>query len=249
MRVGVHAKNSAWYTLHNSSSPSMVHAFSKTRFVCPVRSTLTFFGFSGFFLTNRCGRTMRAWARRIRSELRLFDGRGPRYSTATRLQLVGSLPSDAPPQARHKWWTSTHCNLMPFTVTMYPSTSNTWPQSETDAKMTRTPTRLGAAIWNEENWCQRATCSHMYGHVCVCNKELWERVCVRHNCTQTHTWWVQIGLCVWAGDPRTFHFFGLHIDKAKYSDCHSTHDNKFFHHVKFESVTPVTSSTTARQWM
>jgi len=50
-------------------------------------------------LTNRCGRTMRVWARRIRSELRLFDGRGPRYSTATRLQLVGSLPLDAPPTA------------------------------------------------------------------------------------------------------------------------------------------------------
>ena len=57
--------------------------------VCPVRSTLTFFGFSGFLLTNRCGRTMRAWARRIRLEMRLFNGRGPRYSTMTRLQLVG----------------------------------------------------------------------------------------------------------------------------------------------------------------
>ena len=39
---------------------------------------------------------MRAKARRIRSELRLFDGPGPRYSTATRLQLVGSLSLDAP---------------------------------------------------------------------------------------------------------------------------------------------------------
>jgi len=67
--------------------------------VCPVRSKLTFFGFSGFLLTNRCGRTMTAWARRIRSEMRLFDGRGPRYSTATRLQLVGPLPLDAPPAA------------------------------------------------------------------------------------------------------------------------------------------------------
>ena len=28
--------------------------------VCPVRSTLTFFSFSGFLLTNSCGRTMRA---------------------------------------------------------------------------------------------------------------------------------------------------------------------------------------------
>ena len=27
--------------------------------VCPVRSTLTFFGFSGFLRTGRCGRTMR----------------------------------------------------------------------------------------------------------------------------------------------------------------------------------------------
>ena len=42
--------------------------------VCPVRSTLTFFGFSAFLLTNSCGRTMRVWARRIRSEMRLFDG-------------------------------------------------------------------------------------------------------------------------------------------------------------------------------
>ena len=32
----------------------------------------------------------------IRSELRLFDGRGPRYSTASRLQLAGPLPLDAP---------------------------------------------------------------------------------------------------------------------------------------------------------
>ena len=38
--------------------------------VCPVRSMLTFFGFSGFLLTN----TMRAWATRIRSEMKLFDG-------------------------------------------------------------------------------------------------------------------------------------------------------------------------------
>jgi len=66
--------------------------------VCPVRSTLTFFGFSGFLLTNSCSRTMRAWARRTRSEVRLFDGR-PRYSTTTRLQLVGPLPLDAPPAA------------------------------------------------------------------------------------------------------------------------------------------------------
>jgi len=44
--------------------------------VCPVRSTLTFFGFSGFLLTNSCGRTMRAWARRIRSEIRLGEGQG-----------------------------------------------------------------------------------------------------------------------------------------------------------------------------
>ena len=29
----------------------------------------------------------------------LFDGRGPRYSTATRLQLVGPLPLVAPPAA------------------------------------------------------------------------------------------------------------------------------------------------------
>jgi len=57
--------------------------------VCPVRSILTFFDFSGFLLTNSCSRTMRAWARRIRLELRFFDGRGPRYSTMTRLQLVG----------------------------------------------------------------------------------------------------------------------------------------------------------------
>ena len=42
---------------------------------------------------------MRAWARRIRSEMRRFDGQGPRYSTATRLQLVGPLPLDAPPAA------------------------------------------------------------------------------------------------------------------------------------------------------
>ena len=42
---------------------------------------------------------LRAWARRITSELRLFDRRGPRYSTATRLQLVGPLPLDAPPAA------------------------------------------------------------------------------------------------------------------------------------------------------
>ena len=28
-----------------------------------------FFGFSGFLLTNRCGRTMRAWVRRIRFEM------------------------------------------------------------------------------------------------------------------------------------------------------------------------------------
>ena len=33
------------------------------------------------------------------SQLSLFDGRGPRYSTATRLQLVGLLPLDAPPAA------------------------------------------------------------------------------------------------------------------------------------------------------
>jgi len=37
--------------------------------------------------------------REIESELRLFDGRGPRYSTATRLQLVGALPLDAQPAA------------------------------------------------------------------------------------------------------------------------------------------------------
>ena len=42
---------------------------------------------------------MRAWARRMRSELRLLDGRGTRYSTVTRLQLVGPLPLDAPPAA------------------------------------------------------------------------------------------------------------------------------------------------------
>ena len=64
-------------------------------YVCPVRSTLTFFGFSGFLLTNSGGCTMRAWARRIRSEMRLFDGRGPRYSTMTRLQLVGPAPPAA----------------------------------------------------------------------------------------------------------------------------------------------------------
>jgi len=29
----------------------------------------------------------------------VFDGRGPRYTTVTRLQLVGSLPLDAPPAA------------------------------------------------------------------------------------------------------------------------------------------------------
>ena len=68
-------------------------------YVCPVRSTLTFFGFSRFWLTNSCARTMRAWARRTRSELRFFDRRGPRYSTPTRLQLVGTLPLAAPPAA------------------------------------------------------------------------------------------------------------------------------------------------------
>ena len=41
--------------------------------------------------------TMRAWARRIRSEMRLLDGRGPRFSTPTRLQLVGPLFLAAPP--------------------------------------------------------------------------------------------------------------------------------------------------------
>ena len=37
--------------------------------------------------------------REIESELRLSGGRGPRHSTATRLQLVGALPLDAPPTA------------------------------------------------------------------------------------------------------------------------------------------------------
>ena len=32
-------------------------------------------------------------------KLETFDGRGPRYSTATRLQLVGPLPLDAQPAA------------------------------------------------------------------------------------------------------------------------------------------------------
>jgi len=31
--------------------------------------------------------------------MRLFDGQGPRYSTITRLQLVGPLPLAAPPAA------------------------------------------------------------------------------------------------------------------------------------------------------
>jgi len=38
-------------------------------------------------------------SKRIRSELRLFDGRGPRFSTPTRLQLVGPLPLAVPPAA------------------------------------------------------------------------------------------------------------------------------------------------------
>ena len=32
---------------------------------------------------------MKAWERRIRSEMKLFNGRGPRFSTQTRLPLVG----------------------------------------------------------------------------------------------------------------------------------------------------------------
>jgi len=43
--------------------------------------------------------TVRAWVRRTRLEMRLFDGRGPKYSTITRLRLVGSLPLAGQPDA------------------------------------------------------------------------------------------------------------------------------------------------------
>ena len=44
-------------------------------------------------LASPVAATMRAWARRIRLEMRLFDGRGPRHSTITsvRTDLTGKL--------------------------------------------------------------------------------------------------------------------------------------------------------------
>jgi len=52
---------------------------------------------SGFSQTSRCGRTMRAWVRKITSKMRRSGGRGPRLSTPTRLPLVGPLLLAASP--------------------------------------------------------------------------------------------------------------------------------------------------------
>jgi len=95
LQVSVNVKNNNYKEVYGLVTRRL-HLPSQ---VCPVRSTLIFFGFSGFLLTNRCGRTMRAWARRIRSEMRFFNGQGARYLTITRLQLVGPLPLAAPPAA------------------------------------------------------------------------------------------------------------------------------------------------------
>ena len=51
-----------YWIVHKAFAPAIIGMSGQ--------STLTFFCFSGFLLTNRCGRT----TRRIRSELRLFDG-------------------------------------------------------------------------------------------------------------------------------------------------------------------------------
>ena len=54
----------------------------------------------GEFHTIKLGGVQRTGGSRIpNASTRLFDGRGPRYSTATRLQLVGPLPLDAPSAA------------------------------------------------------------------------------------------------------------------------------------------------------
>jgi len=46
---------------------------------------------SGFLRTSRRGLSMSAWERRIQSEMRPFDGHGPRISIPTRPPLVGPL--------------------------------------------------------------------------------------------------------------------------------------------------------------
>jgi len=48
-------------------------------------------GSFGFLRTCRRGLSMSAWEKRIQSEMRPFDGRGPRISIPTRPPLVGPL--------------------------------------------------------------------------------------------------------------------------------------------------------------